>query len=84
MKGVLQTLIQRSISSGLYFPLEDIFRRDLKSLVGADQAREWHILLNFSAGTFAGMLNGVIMNPASSVKVRISYLYTADIISLLI
>jgi len=26
-KGVLQTLIQRAISAGFYFPLEDIFRR---------------------------------------------------------
>lgn len=71
MRGVLQTLVQRSVSSGLYFPLEDIFRRDLIFFVGTDRAREWRTLLNFSAGIFAGMLNGVIMNPASSVKVYI-------------
>lgn len=73
MKGVLQTLIQRSVSSGLYFPLEDIFRRDLTCLVGSDRAREWRTLLNFSAGIMAGMMNGVVMNPASSVKVGFPY-----------
>ena len=65
MAGALQTLTQRALSSGLYFPLEEIFSVQLKSL----QLDAPSSLLNFIAGTCAGALNGFFLNPAARVKV---------------
>ena len=65
MAGALQTLVQRALSSGLYFPLEDIFSMKLRAM-------EWDApssLLNFIAGTCAGAVNGFVLNPAARVKV---------------
>lgn len=62
--GVVQTITQRAISSGLYFPLEDIYLR----MLDVDK-RE---MLPFSfilAGVLAGATNGVIMNPLAAIKV---------------
>lgn len=64
MAGAMQTLAQRAVSSGLYFPLEDIFSMKLKSL----QLDAPSSLLNFIAGTCAGALNGFFLNPAARVK----------------
>ena len=75
MQGMFQTLFQRAMSSGLYFPLEDIFRHKINSEFGI--SKEYRSLRNFAAGTCAGMVNAILMNPASSVKV--SYI-TATII----
>jgi hypothetical protein len=67
MKGAFQTLIQRAISSGLYFPLEDIFRYQVTHVY--PNIKDHRTIHSFLAGTLAGMFNGIIMNPASSVKV---------------
>ena len=67
MQGMFQTLFQRAMSSGLYFPLEDIFRQKINSEFGT--SNEYRSLRNFAAGTCAGMVNAILMNPASSVKV---------------
>ena len=68
MQGMFQTLFQRAMSSGLYFPLEDIFRHKINSEFGT--SNEYRSLRNFAAGTCAGMVNAILMNPASSVKVN--------------
>jgi len=52
--GLAQTLVGRSISSGLYFPLEDFCTGRLGS----------HVL----GGQAAGILNGVLLNPLSLIK----------------
>ena len=67
----MQTLFQRTVSAGIYFPLEDIFFQYL-----LDQREYRH---NFQvhdrwialvAGNLAGMVSGLILNPLASVKVR--------------
>jgi len=63
--GVLQTISQRTISNGLYFPLEDIFRKILNDNYSNILSPYW---LTFHAGTIAGAINGIIMNPVSSIK----------------
>ena len=70
--GVFQTLFQRAMSAGLYFPLEEIFA-DLiiqRGMYGHDP----HALnskrhyIGFTAGLLAGSFNGLIMNPLAAVK----------------
>lgn len=56
------SFVQRVISGGLYFPLEDIFRH---SLGDSALSRAW---VNFLAGNMAGAMNGLFLNPASAVK----------------
>lgn len=70
--GVFQTLFQRAISSGLYFPLEEIFA---DMLIASGAMGEGSSVLNerrqyvaFSAGLMAGSLNGLIVNPLAAVK----------------
>lgn len=65
--GVTQTVVQRAISSGLYFPLEEIFA----DIFGAHSAKNekdkaWKLFL---AGTLSGAINGVVMNPLTRIKV---------------
>ena len=64
MSGVLQTIAQRTISSGLYFPLEDISVQFLQSL-NTNISKSF---LMFLAGLLAGSANGIIVNPLASVK----------------
>ena len=63
--GVLQTIIQRTISSGLYFPLEEIFIKILKDNYSNILSPYW---ITLNAGNIAGAINGIIMNPVSSIK----------------
>jgi Mitochondrial carrier protein len=65
MKGVFQTIFQRGISSGLYFPLEEIFTIHLKHTFKSAESETWSLLI---AGLMAGAGNGIIMNPMSSIK----------------
>jgi hypothetical protein len=52
--GVLQTLTYRAISSGLYFPLEELFSKKLEPILkNENQTR----LKYFLAGIFAGICN---------------------------
>lgn len=70
MHGVFQTVFQRGISAGLYFPLEEIFicylKDSFKTSKSAPGSNETWLLL--SAGLMAGAGNGLIMNPISSIK----------------
>jgi len=69
MAGVMQTIMQRAISSGLYFPLEDIFTQSINSRVKDPQDPNHQRTVRFVAGLLAGSVNGLLMNPFSSVKV---------------
>jgi hypothetical protein len=70
MKGVTQTVVQRAISAGLYFPLEEIFSEILLASGENDETtKAWKL---FAAGTVAGSLNGVVMNPFTRIKVAYS------------
>jgi hypothetical protein len=68
--GLAQTVIQRTISSGLYFPMEEIFSHLLQAREQNSSVKPWATLL---AGTLAGMVNGVIMNPFTRIKVSVSH-----------
>ena len=70
--GVFQTMTQRAISAGLYFPLEDIFKDFLN--YSHDNTATQRSIKSFLAGTFAGAMNGFLMNPLASIKVSSSYL----------
>lgn len=69
MAGVLQTISQRALSSGLYFPLEDIFSSYFATIMPVDD-RRFHPLKSFLSGTFAGAANGILLNPLTSVKYK--------------
>jgi hypothetical protein len=56
-QGLSQTLVQRSLSTGLYFPLEDLFMSVFQSPV--------------MAGQVAGLANGLLLNPLACVKYQI-------------
>ena len=70
MHGVFQTIFQRGISAGLYFPLEEIFisylKESFQSPKSTPGSNETWLLL--CAGLMAGAGNGFIMNPISSIK----------------
>ncbi len=69
--GLVQTLFHRSISSSLYFPLEDIILTYLNENFGAKSGHE--MWMAFVTGTLAGAANGLILNPLSAVKVIFIY-----------
>jgi hypothetical protein len=70
MNGVMQTVVQRAISGGLYFPLEDIFTIAVNSAPFISTSIEsGNVGTKFLAGMLAGSANGIIMNPFSRVKV---------------
>lgn len=73
MAGVLQTISQRAISVGLYFPLEEIFTHILSSHWKSPEHQIWLI---FIAGNLGGACNGIIMNPLASVKVGNLFYYS--------
>lgn len=70
--GVSQTIFQRSISAGLYFPLEEIFADRLVSseLFGttSKEIQNNRTLIALMAGLLAGASNGILMNPLAAVK----------------
>lgn len=61
-QGFWQAIIQRTFSTGLYFPLEDLFMGPCEKLAGPG------FLGAFLAGNLAGAINGIMLNPASAVK----------------
>lgn len=69
MAGVMQTITQRAISSGLYFPLEDIFSELISKHYNQPDNAGMQRTIRFVAGLLAGLTNGIILNPFSSVKV---------------
>ena len=70
MAGVLQTITQRAFSSGLYFPLEDIFAGLLIKHTDNNETPGTQRAIRFTAGLLAGSTNGLLLNPFSSVKVK--------------
>jgi hypothetical protein len=62
MAGAMQTIVQRAISAGLYFPFEELFRDFFSERLGSSS------LSTFFAGISAGAVNGFIMNPVSATK----------------
>lgn len=76
MAGVFQTLFQRAFSAGLYFPLEQLFKEKLirfavshKHELSLQHQKYSPMYVNFLAGSLAGAINGIIMNPFAAVKV---------------
>jgi len=65
--GVTQTIFQRALSSGLYFPLEEFYLSMLHGPQGSN-LRQNKPLLTFVAGILSGITSGVIMNPIAAVK----------------
>lgn len=61
-QGLLQTLLARSISSGLYFPLEQMTRLKLNELPVSQNAK------NIAGGCIVGAVTAVILNPLNFVK----------------
>lgn len=61
-QGFWQAIIQRTCSTGLYFPLEDLFMHLCVDVAGEG------FLGAFLAGNLAGAINGIMLNPASAVK----------------
>ena len=53
--GVSPSFLQRAFSSGLYFPLEDVFRRNVSSSYAVD-------------GVLVGLVGGIFTTPFNSVK----------------
>eukprot|EP00924_Labyrinthula_sp_SR-Ha-C_P009275 snap_masked-scaffold_2-processed-gene-18.54-mRNA-1 protein AED:0.79 eAED:0.80 QI:0/-1/0/1/-1/1/1/0/268 len=64
-QGLSQTLVQRSLSTGFYFPLEDFFL----SISSASDSLSKNSR-NALAGNCAGMINGLILNPLSYIKYK--------------
>jgi hypothetical protein len=64
--GVFQTIFQRGISAGLYFPLEEIFSQYLSEAFKDKSNTQPFLVLG--AGFLAGAGNGLVMNPISSIK----------------
>ncbi len=79
MNGVMQTVIQRAFSGGLYFPLEEIFSNVLHSASFIRPSIDnGNVSTKFLAGMLAGSANGIIMNPFSRVKVGLVVLICYD------
>eukprot|EP00607_Mallomonas_marina_P001902 CAMPEP_0182425332 /NCGR_PEP_ID=MMETSP1167-20130531/11732_1 /TAXON_ID=2988 /ORGANISM="Mallomonas Sp, Strain CCMP3275" /LENGTH=307 /DNA_ID=CAMNT_0024605937 /DNA_START=77 /DNA_END=1000 /DNA_ORIENTATION=+ len=67
MEGLWQTITQRAISAGLYFPLENVFMVYLCDNCDADKYLSRQTI-SFLAGTMAGVSNGLFLNPFAAVK----------------
>eukprot|EP00634_Sargassococcus_sp_CCMP2135_P010019 CAMPEP_0198662578 /NCGR_PEP_ID=MMETSP1467-20131203/48172_1 /TAXON_ID=1462469 /ORGANISM="unid. sp., Strain CCMP2135" /LENGTH=317 /DNA_ID=CAMNT_0044399075 /DNA_START=42 /DNA_END=995 /DNA_ORIENTATION=+ len=57
--GVGQTLVSRSLSTGLYFPLEELGHRLVQGNTFSS---------SFFAGNFAGFVNALLLSPLAAVK----------------
>jgi hypothetical protein len=64
--GLSQTLFSRSVSTGLWFPLEDLSHRLLRDRVGLRGGT----LENAISGQMAGAANAALLNPLAVVKFR--------------
>jgi hypothetical protein len=80
MRGVLQTIVQKAISGGLYFPLEEIFSSCIhdylddstypRSVHGSGSVSKYSSI--FLGGMMAGAVNGLVLNPFSRIKVSMN------------
>jgi len=66
--GISQSIGGRALSSGLYFPLEQFFFRSFHP--EDHHAHSGCQLRNFAAGTAAGAVNAMVINPLSAVKYK--------------
>lgn len=70
MHGVFQSLSQKAVSGGLYFPLEQLFSSWIeKNVSNGNFPIVISPLKSFIAGNLAGGMNGLVMNPLSAIKV---------------
>ena len=67
MRGVLQTIVQKAISGGLYFPLEEIFSSYIREYLDTNYKSKYTSI--FLGGMLAGAVNGILLNPFSRIKV---------------
>jgi len=63
--GVFQTAVQRSLSSGLYFPLETKFQK-----WASDAGFTSNLSRNFLAGQGTGLITAFCINPLSIIRYR--------------
>lgn len=70
--GVMQTVVQRALSAGLYFPMEEL-SYELITYSGFHNP-----FVSLAAGTLAGIINGVVMNPFSRIKVSAKCILTLN------
>jgi len=83
MRGVLQTIVQKAISGGLYFPLEEIFSSCIHDYLdggtyplpvhGSGSISKYSSI--FLGGMMAGAVNGLVLNPFSRIKVSMDQCY---------
>lgn len=66
--GLLQTIFQRAISAGLYFPLEQYFIEYFSQEWTSNQSNNSHWIA-LAAGNCAGAINGLALNPLAAIKV---------------
>lgn len=64
--GVGQTLVSRSLSTGMYFPLEEVGR----SAAHAVGLQDGSSACSLVAGNFAGAVNAFVLSPLAAVKYR--------------
>ena len=62
-QGFGQAIVQRTLSTGLYFPLEDMCMGPCREYFGGN-----NFLAAWMAGNLAGAVNGIALNPASAIK----------------
>lgn len=63
--GLSQSLLGRTLSGGMYFPLFDIFKPFYIKELKLEQDS---LLLSFLAGNSAGAVNGVVLNGLTAIK----------------
>lgn len=69
--GFMQSISGRAIQGGLYFPLEHYFLHTLNDHYSStSKSKNGDPKLNFLAGTAAGAVNAVLLNPISAVKYK--------------
>lgn len=66
--GVWQSIAQKALSSGLYFPLEEIFELQIRNLFSSSSSSTASSLQTLAAGMCAGTVNALLLNPLSSIK----------------
>lgn len=72
--GFWQVLVHRTLTSGLYYPLFDVFRQPVERFVTGndhtcDLSPTMHgLLVSFLVGNAAGATSGAVTNPLTAVK----------------
>ena len=72
--GFWQVLLHRTLTSGLYYPLFDIFKQPVENAVNSYHLTQelnpakHGLIVSFLVGTLAGAFSGVLLNPLTAVK----------------